>query len=45
MARIREALIAFGKNRQADIGTASLAAACWRLNKLNTDFSGARLNT
>jgi len=44
-ANIREMLIAFSKNKQADIATANTAAGMWRLNKLNTSFGGPKLNT
>lgn len=44
-ANTREILIAFSKNKQADIGTANTAAGMWRLNKLNTSYAGPKLNT
>lgn len=37
-ALMREILVGFGKERQADIGTAAVAAECWTLNKLNADM-------
>lgn len=36
MARTREAIIAFGKKKQADIATANVLADLWRLHKVNT---------
>jgi hypothetical protein len=44
-ANIREILIAFGKCKQDDIGTANTEAGIWRLNKLNTSFAAPKLNT
>lgn len=44
-ANIREMLIGFGKNKQADLATANTAAGIWRLGKLNTSFAGPKLNT
>jgi hypothetical protein len=44
-ANTREILIGFSKQKQTDIATASLVANIWRMNKLNADFAGVRLNT
>jgi hypothetical protein len=43
--KIREILIGFGFSKQADIATANTVAGIWRLNKLNTSFTGPTLNT
>lgn len=38
MARAQELIVAFGKNKQADISTAAVAGELWRLGKLNAQF-------
>ncbi len=45
MAREREILVAFGKNKQADIETANTAAGMIRMNKLNSSGMEPKLNT
>lgn len=42
---LRELLIGFGKSKQADIATANTVSGLWRMNKINTDFGGPKLNT
>lgn len=44
-ANIREILVGFGKNKQADIATKNTAAGLWRMNKLNASFMPPKLNT
>ncbi len=39
MAQIRELSIAFGKAKQADIGTANVLGGLWRLSKINTQLA------
>ncbi len=44
-ANMREILLGFGRNRQADIATPNTAAGMWRLNKLNASFIPPKLTT
>ncbi len=44
-ANIREMLIGFGFRQQPDLATANVLAEIWRLGKLNTSFTGPKLNT
>jgi len=45
MANIRELLIGFGKEKQADIVTANLVGDLWRLGKLNVELASPRFVT
>ena len=44
-ANIREMLIGFGYRPQSDIATANVVGEVWRLGKLNSSFTGPKLNT
>ena len=43
--RLQEVQICFGFGKQADIATANLVAAMWRLKKLNAQLATPKLNT
>lgn len=43
--RLQEVLICFGKKKQADIATASVAADMWRFSKLNASLINPKLAT
>ena len=43
--RLQEVLVCFGKKKQADIVTASVAADMWRFSKLNASLANPKLAT
>ena len=43
--RLQEVLVCFGKKKQADIATASVAADMWRFSKLNASLANPKLAT
>ena len=45
MANLRELLIGFGKQKQADIATANVLAGIWRLSKLNRELANPQFVT